>query len=440
MARIDELRQAKGDAEDKLKALAEDMKAKAEDGGDEYDAAVKAFDEAKAEVDDIEAKIKRLEDAETKLAATATPREVPEGSTASVQPQARASVSEEMRKLVPVRRMMADMIESHTKGALKADTWLELAYGEEVAGMIKATHQLTDYATGGALSLPDFAETIIEGLENMTVVRRMQPQVLSVPGALILPRETSAPDGSWLTENEAPEPGTFAFGDIRLDPKRLAVEVVISRRLLDQAARGGAAVRNLEAYVVRRLRERLAVNEDAGFLRGAGTEKVPLGIRNQVAAGNITDISGTTPAQIESDIRSRVTKIEEANIMITAGYWVMPPRTRGFLADLRNDGERVYPSIDANNNLLGYPILSTNQIPTNLGGTNTEIMFGDGPSILVANGSDAEVRVSIEGSYEAGGKHHSLIQRNEMLVHMELYADVKLERDAAFSVLTAVSY
>ena len=108
--------------------------------------------------------------------------------------------------MAPVRRMVADMMVAHSRGQIDAEKWLTLAYGEEAATVVKATHQLTNYATGGALSLPDFAETIIEGLENVTVVRRMQPQVLSVPGALIIPRETSAPSGmfssSMASENQ----------------------------------------------------------------------------------------------------------------------------------------------------------------------------------------------------------------------------------------------
>ena len=438
MARIDDLRQALAEAEELLTAAAETMKATAEAGGEEHEASLAAFDEAEKAVEEAVGRLERFAAAEAKAAAAAKPRAVPDGTLA---PAVVAGHDDELPKMASVRRMMAGLIAVHTGGAITADDWLKLAYGEATAAVIKQTHQLSDYATGGALSLPDFAQTIIEGLENMTVVRQMQPQVLTVPGALILPRETSAPDGSWLTENEAPTPGVFAFGDIRLDPKRLAIEVVISRRLLDMAARGGAAVRNLEAYVVRRLRERLAVNEDAGFLRGAGTEKVPLGIRHQIAAANIDGISGATAPAIQSDLRSRVTRIEEANIIVTAGYWVMPPRTRGFLADLRDSGERVYPSIDQTNTLMGYPILKTNQIPANLGGgTETEILFGDGPSIIVANSSDAEVRVSVDGSYQSGSQHISLIQSNEMLIHLELYADIKLERSKAFSVLTGVTY
>ncbi len=437
-AALRKARAAAKTADDKGKANAEAEVKAAETAVTEAQA---TYDEAKAEAEDLLEDLGRAREVEEKMRDRATPREVPDGTVA---PAVAANQNDEARKMAPVRRMLSRMIEQNTEGRIKADAWLKTAYGDEQAAYIsKATHQLSDYATGGALSLPDFAETIIEGLENMTVVRQMMPQVLNVPGSLILPRETSAPDGSWLTENEAPTPGTFAFGDIRLDPKRLAIEVVISRRLLDMAARGGAAVRNLEAYVVRRLRERLAVNEDVGFLRGSGTEKVPLGIRNQIAAANAKAIAGATAANIESDLRSRVTVIQQANIMIIAGYWIMPPRTIAHLADLRDaNGNKIYPSIDANNTLLRYPILMTNQVPINLGGggDETEILFGNGPSVLVANGSDAEVRVSIEGSYQSGNDHFSLIQRNEMLIHMELYADVKLERDAAFSVLTGVTY
>ncbi|MEP3114918.1 phage major capsid protein [Nisaea sp.] len=446
MPTILELRQALADAEEKLKGLGEALvKAAAEAESDKDEAHVAAnesFDEQKKAVDDLKGKIARMEEAERKSAETAVVRAVPEGTVAKAPVQIRTDADSEAIKAAPVRRLLSDIMVIHHGAGFDPDAWLERSYGETAAAVVKAGQQLTDYSTGGAVVMPDFASTIISGLENMTVVRRMNPQVLNVPGTLILPTEVDSPNGGWTGENEAVEPGQFKFGDIRLDPKRLPIEAVISRKLLNAANSSQSAVRNLEGYVVRRLREKTAVNEDAGFLRGAGTEHVPLGIRKQIIAAHVKAMTGATPAEIEADLRSLVTMLEVANIMITDGHWIMSPRTRGFLADLRDaNGNKIYPSIDANNTLLGYPILRTNQIPTNLGGgTETEIMFGNGPSAIVANGSDAEVRLSTEGSYQSGGEHYSLIQRNEMLIHMELEGDIKLERPTAFSVLTGVSY
>ena len=445
MPTIPELRQALAEAEKTLKDFGEALVKAAEDARSDEDeahlAAHKAFDEQKQTVDDLKGTIARMEEAERKSSETAVLRAVPEGTLAAPQ-QVRTKADSEAIEAAPTRRLLCDIMAKHHGGAFDADAWLERSFGESAAAVVKAGQQLTDYSTGGAVVMPDFASTIISGLETMTVVRRMGPQVLSVPGTMILPTEVDAPNGGWTGENDAVEPGTFEFGDIRLDPKRLPIEVVISRKLLTAAASSQSAVRNIEGYVVRRLRERLAVNEDAGFLRGAGTEHVPLGIRNQITAAHIKPMTGATAAEIEADLRSLVTMLEVANIIITAGHWIMAPRTRGFLADLRDaNGNKIYPGIDGNNTLLGYPILRTNQIPTNLGGNNeTEIMFGNGPSVIVANGNDAQVRLSTEGSYQSGGTHHSLIQRNEMLIHMELEADCKLERPGAFAALTGVTY
>lgn len=405
------------------------------------EAARKAYEDATAEAKDLQDELKRALETEQAEASASLVRTTPEGTLAPGV-SAREIVSDETRLMAPVRRLVGDIMVIHSRGAIVRDDWIKMAYGEQTLAIIKA-QQLTDYATGGALSLPDFAESIIAGLENMTVVRKMRPQVLSVPGSLIMPRETSAPSGSWMGENTAPTPGTFGFGDIKLDPKRLAVEAVVSRKLLDVAARGGNAVRNLEQYIMKRLREKLMVNEDAGFLRGAGTEYIPKGIRFQAAAANIAAISGTTATQIETDISSLPLKLKQANIVVVAGYWIMAPRTKSYLGRLRDaNGNKIYESVDKESKLLGHEILETNQIPINLGGgTNeAEIIFANGPSIVVANGTDAQARVSIEGSYQSGATHYSLIQRNEMLIHLELEADCKLERDEAAAVLTAVTY
>ncbi|WP_372397094.1 phage major capsid protein [Azospirillum sp. HJ39] len=402
--------------------------------------AEKAYADAHQVAKDLGDELERAVSMETMAASGATPRSAPEGTFAPLPAVAKGS--EEVVKMAPVRRMIADIMVRHSGGELNAEKWLGQVYGEDTVAVIQRSMNLSNYAAGGALSLPEFAAVIIEGLDNMTVVRRMSPQVLNVPGTMILPKETQVPNGAWTGENTAPTPGEFKFGDIRLDPKRLPIEAVISRRLLDQARNGGAAVRNLEGYIVRRLRERLAVNEDSGFLRGGGTEYVPLGLRSQIAAGNVFAISGTDSASIETDLRKAVTRPKESNIIVTNGYWVMAPRTVAKLADLRDpNGNKIYASIDISNTLLRCPIIETNQVPTNLSGSNTEIMFFNGPSIIVANGSDAEVVVDMTGGYVgADGKSYFLTQTNEILIHMELYADCKLERPEAGSCITGVSY
>ncbi|WP_372422831.1 phage major capsid protein [Salinarimonas chemoclinalis] len=319
------------------------------------------------------------------------------------------------------------------------------AIGDALAAR-KSTHALSDFASGGALSLPDFASTLIAGLENRTVIRQMQPQIYNVAGSLIMPREASAPAGSWLGENDRPTPGAFEFGDTRLDPRRLAVEIVVSRSLVRQSTSGMSAVRNLEQVLMSRLVDRLRVNEDVGYLRGGGTAYVPLGLRSQVAPGHVTAITGTSSTHIEADLSRATVALRNANIPVTreTGFWIMAYRTREHLANLRDaNGNKVFPSIEINGTLKGHLILDTNQVPSNLGGggNEAEILFFHGPSIVIAQGGDAEARISTEATYiDANGNARSCFQHNEMLFHVEMAGDVRLERAAAGSVITGVTY
>lgn len=356
------------------------------------------------------------------------------GQMIQKSPAAPVSVDDkEMQKAAPVRHLVGSMIQRQVGGDL--ESVIEKAYGEQTAAYFKATHQLTDYATGGALSLPDFADFIIEGLDNMTVVRRMNPTQLNVPGALVIPNETSAPDGSELSENDPAAVENFEFGDIRLDPKRIAVESVISNRLIRQAAQGQSAIRNLENYVVRRLRSRMAVKEDTNFLNGNGAANKVLGLRYQIVAGNQFAMTTTSSATREKDIRDMPTKLENANIAITGGHYLMSPNSFAALSVLRDaNGNLVYPSLSSDGTIYGYAVIKSNQV------ANDEIMFFDGPSILVANESDARLTISTEGSYEVSGSARSLISRDETLIHMETYSDVKLERTTAGVLLTGVSF
>ncbi|WP_029031139.1 phage major capsid protein [Salinarimonas rosea] len=397
--------------------------------------------------------------------APSTPLPVPStiGASAPASPEAAPmnDLSREALAKAGLALLAAKAIDADLRDALGGSSpgvlaIVERAYPADVVKTVKAigdaiasrkgTHALSDFASGGALSLPDFASTLIAGLENRTVVRRMNPQIFNIAGTLIMPREDNAPAGSWLGENDRPTPGNFEFGDVRLDPRRLAVEIVVSRSLIRQSTSGMSAVRNLEQTLMARLVEKLRVNEDAGYLRGSGTAYVPLGLRSQVAPANVNAITGTTSVSIEADLSAATVALANANIPLTreTGFWIMPHRTRSHLADLRDaNGNKVFPSIEINGTLKGHLILDTNQVPSNLGGGGNEgeIMFFHGPSIVIAQGGDAEARISTEATYiDAAGSPRSCFQHNEMLFHVEMAGDLRLQRAAAGSVITGVTY
>ena len=170
------------------------------------------------------------------------------------------------------------------------------------------------------------------------------------------------------------------------------------------------------------LTDSIGLAEDLHFLRGAGSDVLPKGLRfwahpaHLVAAPLKEDLQS-----VELFLSAILLRLEGANAHMANPGWAMAPRTRRWLASLRDgNGNKVYPELDQKQ-LKGYPVGITTQIPINLGdkGDESEIHFTDFGDCYIGEGDGMVVNFSSEATYkDADGEVISAFQRNQTLVRV----------------------
>ena len=136
--------------------------------------------------------------------------------------------------------------------------------------------------------------------------------------------------------------------------------------------------------------------------------------------------------------------MESANVMMASCGWVMRAETKNWLGSLRDAaGYPVFPSIDQNGTLKGYPIYVTSQIPNNLGsGSNeTEVIFADFAEMMIGDAMALSFAVSTEASYvDTNGDTISAFQNDLTLMRAISQHDFAPAHDEAIAVIRGVNW
>jgi len=327
----------------------------------------------------------------------------------------------------------------------RAAAWAERAANEtwkdELGHAVVKSLQAGDLGAGGFLVQPEFASGVIEFLYNRSVVRRANPQVLPMnSGSLTLPKHTGSVAANYVGESQAIPTSEPSGGQSVMTAKKLTALVPVSNDLLRFDA-GDSADRWVRNDIVRRI----AVREDAAFLRDDGTENKPKGLRFWAASGNVTASNGTTSAQVEQDVRDLIDSLEQSNVSVDRVAIFMNPRSKNFLVTLRegNGGELIFPEIrGANPRIFDFPVFVTNNIPKNLGGgTNeSEIYFVNMEDVIIGESGGMEIEVDASASYTEGSSLVSAFERDETLVRAITHHDFAVAHEEGVAIKTGVTW
>jgi len=324
----------------------------------------------------------------------------------------------------------------------RACHWLKKAYGDDdlTNSVIKALGA-SNFTAGGFIVPEDMRTDIIELLRPRTVVRAAGAPVVPMPrGTLTLPKQTGDITATYVGENKDISSTQPTGGQIQLSAKKLAALVPISNDLLDFSAGNSA-----DTFVRNSLVRRIAVREDQAFLRDDGTNGTPKGIRYWAASANVTASNGTTTAQIEQDFTDLVQALEGSDVDMTNPVWFMAPRSKNNLLAKRDSagGNLLYPELRTNNpTILGFPVFTTNSIPTNLGaGSNeTELYLVNMSDTLIAEAGDMEIAVDTSASYLEGSTLVSSFTRDQTVIRAIIRHDFALVHAEAAAVKTGITW
>lgn len=431
MDRITALKARRAGIIDKMEALV----AAAGDDGLTAEQATE-FDALKAEDDKVAAEIGRAEEIERRKAAAARPADPLPGSTVPA-PGVAAAPAE---KGLTFARMF------RTLAAAGGNPYVARQIAEENGDSgLFANQNMGSGAAGGFLVPEDVSSDIVELLRPASVVMGMGPMVVPMPnGNLTMNRIATGSTSSYIGEQQDVPATGVQFGQFKLSAKKLAALIPLSNDLL----------RSASTQVDRIVRDDVvmstALRMDLAFLRGAGTEHSPRGMRFLLEGTPVqaTNVLAMTPSPNLVNVTTDLGRLElallNANVPMTRAGWLMAPRTAMYLMNLRDgNGNIAFPEMQAGR-LRNKPYATTTQIPINLGGgsgTESELYLADFAHIVVGEHMGIEVSMSTEAAYrDAAGNLQAAFSRDETVMRAILQHDFNTRHLPAIAILTGVTW
>lgn len=431
MKDINDLRRARKEAAADLQVKAEALTAMVDGEDDAATAeAEAAFAAAEAAFASIDKKVKIAEVAE-KAAAEAASGGDTNGDAGHILPARAVNPDDQGAEI----GMMVHALANAKGDPIRAAARLEADGLSRPAAILNAS---TDSA--GGVTIPRAqAAGIIAMLKARSVVRASGARTVPMPaGELRAARQASGATATYGAETSviaASEP-TFESSDKSF--KKLTGLVPVSNSLLRQSAA------DVATFVRNDLIDALKLAEDIKFLRGDGTNANPKGLIAWALSGHKQAAVAATAAAAEAAIRKAVSVVEDANVSMTAPGWVMRASTKNWLASLRDAaGFPVFPSIDQNGTLKGFPIRTTSQLPNNLGGNGneTEVIFCDFNEIVIGDTQSISLAMSTEAAYvDSNGDVQSAFVRDMTLMRAICEHDIAPLHDEAIAVINGVSW
>jgi HK97 family phage major capsid protein len=393
------------------------------------------FDAKAKEAEGLQAQIKREEQVLALRSSAAAPVNVPGNSGAGATVPATPSEKPEpgaMVGRVAIAIAATGGLDQRAMAAHAAGIW-----GDET-GTIVANMEQSTTTKGGFLVDTAYSRDFIGLLRPRVVIRSAGARSVPMPdGNLTMRKQTGSTNAGYVGER-TPAPSTdLTVGQLSMSAKTLRALVPITNQLLRRASWG------VDAMVRDDLVTSAAIKEDQQFLRGAGSATAPTGLRNLIIAGNVlTMTANPTLVTVTSDMARLKLKVVSANVPLSKCAYIVSPRIQSFLENIRDgNGNKAFPEV-AEGRFGIYPLMVTTSVPDNLGaGSNeSEIYFGDFEQFLIGDTYQVTLAASDSAAYDDNGTIRSAFSNDETVIRLIEEHDTQLRYDAAFAVLTGVTW
>ena len=296
---------------------------------------------------------------------------------------------------------------------------------------------------GGALIPQDFLADLIELLRALTAVRGAGPMTVGMPmGNLTIPRLAGGATAAYQNELDDISVSQERFDDVNFVAKKLTALVPVSNDLIRRAPIG------VEEVVRDDLVQTLARREDLAFLRGDGTDKGPIGLRNLCLAANRISVAampatpgpGDAVTAVVNGLSAAILALQNGMSRMIRPTWIMSPTILRFIATARDQvGSFYYKDEIERGTLEGYPFKLSQQIPTNLVVTTytkgSEIYFADMADVVIADTYNVVVDASDVASYNDGTGMVSSFQRDQSLFRVIAEHDFNMRHLQSLAIL-----
>lgn len=225
-------------------------------------------------------------------------------------------------------------------------------------------------ADGGYLVPDEYDDRLIEKLKEENIFRKLCHPV-TTSGDHKINIAASTPAAAWIEEGEALTFGDATFSQILLDAHKLHVAIKVTEELLYDSKF------DLETFILNAFSKALANAEENAFINGSGTGQ-PLGILAATGGADIGVTTASSTAITADEIINLVYSLKRPYRKNAA--FLMNDQTVAAVRKLK-DGTGTYLwhealTADEPNKLLGYPVYTSEFMPTIEAGAKT-IAFGD---------------------------------------------------------------
>lgn len=392
------------------------------------------------EAEEIERQIGLLKKSEEIRARAALPADAPIVNNATS-----ATAKKDLTTVEKIGVMVFSMAKAYKFDGMRSakatfDVMDKAGYGDLAKEFAQSTERALNSGSasaGGVLVPEEMSSEIIDILRPSTTFLRGNPRRIPLAnGSYKLSAAASGSTASWRGEGQAIQTTQPTFKDINLVAKFLDAMVPLTNQLIRWS------LPDVRSWVERDMSSEMGRSLDYAAYFGTGTVNMPLGITKipGVTRNAATGAQTPTIAQIETCARTAELSMEGRNLPMTNAMWVMAPRTRTYLADLRDgNGNRYYPELQNTIPMWrGRPVMSTTQISILGGGTTdeTEILLVNFDDVLFGEGAGISFAVSTEATYVKNNVTVSAFQNDLTLIKASMEADVDMRYLEAVAVIT----
>lgn len=256
------------------------------------------------------------------------------------------------------------------------------------------------------------------------------------------PSATNNLAGAFRAEGDPIRVGSITVGSIKLTPKNMAVISTFTDEMMKRS------VVSLENLIKDAIIYDTSVALDTVFLgNAAGTAVQPAGIANGLAALDTAASAGTSLANIQADLKGRLTRMATLN-MGRKPAWIMSPSNKIALSMLLTaTGQYAFPSVSSGV-LLGAPIYTSTTVPAGniyLIDQDQIVFAGSPPEFDYSNQAtiheeDTTPLPVVDGAGVAAKPVRSLWQTNSNAIKTNWILDWHVINAGAAQLITAASY
>jgi len=369
------------------------------------------------------ARVKEMIAQGEKAATTATPvagqnpQEAQNSANGNPNPTEQIVVKSNLPKGMPFAQFArAKMLACHEQ---KQGNLMSVADAAKALGYDEAVIQYVEKATLGTTTDPGFAAPLVqtdtykgdflELLRNATIFDKLQGY-RSVPFNVKINGQLTGGTAEWVGEGAKKPLTNPTFNNIEIKEHKLAAITVYTQELLRRADPA------IDQLVLNDLIEATKALIDTTFLGSqAQSDTTPAGILNGVTA--ITP-SGTTAAQIESDLLKLIQTFIAANLTTDNAYFLMS-ETRAMQYALLRDalGNTYFNGMSfagAARTLLGIPVVTSQSV-------GDKVILVKMSELLVAQDGGVDVAYSDQATLVDGSTTHNLWQENKFAIRVEKF-------------------